>query len=308
MDGRALRSEEVEGHCTDVLRLRLLAQATLSTNGIECSRMPELPEVETTRRGIAPSVQGHVIERVLLRRGDLRWPIPRTIRTALPGQRVEAVERRAKYLLLHTQAGSALLHLGMSGSLRVLEADTPPRAHDHYDLVLDSGKALRFNDPRRFGCLLWQKPDEVHPLLRALGPEPLSQDFDGDRLWQRSRGRSAAVKTFLMDQSIVVGVGNIYASEALFAAGIHPKRAAGSVSRARYAKLADEVQRILLHAITRGGTTLRDFLAPDGAPGYFEQELFVYGRAGEPCKVCGTPIGSAVIGQRATYWCRTCQR
>jgi formamidopyrimidine-DNA glycosylase len=270
--------------------------------------MPELPEVETTRRGIAPHVQGHVIERVLLRRGDLRWPIPRAIRTALPGQRVEAVERRAKYLLLHTQAGSALLHLGMSGSLRVLDATMPPRAHDHYDLVLDSGLALRFNDPRRFGCLLWQKPGEVHELLRNLGPEPLSQAFDGDYLWQRSRGRSAPVKTFLMDQSIVVGVGNIYASEALFAAGIHPKRAAGSVSRARYAKLADEARRILLHAITRGGTTLRDFLAPDGAPGYFEQELFVYGRAGEPCKVCGTPIRLAVIGQRATYWCPRCQR
>ncbi len=270
--------------------------------------MPELPEVETTRRGIAPYVEGRVIERVLLRRGDLRWPIPRAIRTTLPGQRVDAVERRAKYLLLHTHAGSALVHLGMSGSLRVLGADTPPRTHDHYDLVLDSGLALRFNDPRRFGCLLWQKPGEVHELLRALGPEPLSQDFDGDWLWTHSRGRSAAVKTFLMDQSIVVGVGNIYASEALFAAGIHPKRAAGSVSRARYAKLAEEVRRILLHAITRGGTTLRDFLAPDGAPGYFEQELFVYGRAGEPCKVCGTPIRSAVIGQRATYWCPRCQR
>jgi len=270
--------------------------------------MPELPEVETTRRGIAPYVEGRVIERVLLRRGDLRWPIPRAIRTALPGQRVDGVERRAKYLLLHTQAGSALMHLGMSGSLRVLDADTPPRAHDHYDLVLDSGFALRFNDPRRFGCLLWQKPGEVHELLRALGPEPLSQDFDGDWLWTHSRGRSAAVKTFLMDQSIVVGVGNIYASEALFAAGIHPKRAAGSVSRARYAKLAEEIRRILLHAITRGGTTLRDFIAPDGAPGYFEQELFVYGRAGEPCKVCGTPIRSAVLGQRATYWCPRCQK
>ena len=270
--------------------------------------MPELPEVETTRRGIAPHLQGHVIERVLLRRPDLRWPIPRAIRTALPGQQVDAVERRAKYLLLHTRAGSALLHLGMSGSLRVLDAKTPPRAHDHYDLVLDSGLALRFNDPRRFGCLLWQKRGEVHPLLRDLGPEPLSQDFVGDHLWRRARTRSAPVKTFLMDQSIVVGVGNIYASEALFAAGIHPKRAAGSVSRVRYAKLVDEVRRILLHAITRGGTTLRDFLAPDGAPGYFEQELFVYGRAGEPCKACGTPIRSGVIGQRATYWCPRCQR
>ncbi len=270
--------------------------------------MPELPEVETTRRGIVPHLQGRIVTRVTLRRPDLRWPIPRAIRDVLPGQRIDAVTRRAKYLLLHTQAGRALLHLGMSGSLRILDAETPPRMHDHYDLVMDSGCALRFNDPRRFGCLLWQAPGEIHPLLRGLGPEPLSQAFDGDWLWSKSRGRSAAVKTFLMDQAIVVGVGNIYASEALFAAGIHPKRAAGSVSRVRYARLAEEIRRVLLHAITRGGTTLRDFLAPDGAPGYFEQELFVYGRAGEPCKVCGTPIRAAVIGQRMTYWCAKCQR
>ncbi len=270
--------------------------------------MPELPEVETTRRGIAPHVEGRVIERVILRRNDLRWPIPRAIRTRLPGQRVEAVTRRAKYLLLHTQAGAALLHLGMSGSLRIVDADAKPRTHDHYDLVLDSGNALRFNDPRRFGSLLWQKPGETHPLLRDLGPEPLSAEFDSEWLWARSRGRSAPVKSFLMDQRNVVGVGNIYANEALFAAGIHPRRAAGSVARARYGKLADEIRRVLLYAITRGGTTLRDFLAPDGEPGYFEQELFVYGRAGEPCKVCGTKIRSAVIGQRMTYWCLKCQR
>jgi formamidopyrimidine-DNA glycosylase len=270
--------------------------------------MPELPEVETTRRGIAPHVQGRVIERVLLRRGDLRWPIPRAIRSKLPGQRVDAVERRAKYLLLHTRAGSALLHLGMSGSLRVLDADTPPRAHDHYDLVLDSGKALRFNDPRRFGCLLWQKSGTTHPLLAGLGPEPLGADFDGDYLWRVARGRQAPVKTFLMDQHIVVGVGNIYAAEALFAAGIHPNRAAGSVSRARYGRLADEVRRILAHAITRGGTTLRDFISPDGVPGYFEQELFVYGRAGEACKVCASPVRAVVLGQRSTFYCTKCQR
>lgn len=270
--------------------------------------MPELPEVETTRRGIAPHVEGRVIDRVILRRNDLRWPIPRAIRIKLPGQRIETVTRRAKWLLLHTQAGAALLHLGMSGSLRIVDAHAKPRVHDHYDLVLDSGKALRFNDPRRFGSLLWQRAGETHRLLRDLGPEPLSAEFDGEWLWARSRGRSAPVKSFLMDQANVVGVGNIYASEALFAAGIHPKRAAGSVSRARYKKLAEEIRRVLLHAITRGGTTLRDFLAPDGAPGYFEQELFVYGRGGEPCKVCGTKIRSAVIGQRMTYWCPKCQR
>ncbi|HXS72928.1 MAG TPA: bifunctional DNA-formamidopyrimidine glycosylase/DNA-(apurinic or apyrimidinic site) lyase [Rhodanobacteraceae bacterium] len=270
--------------------------------------MPELPEVETTKRGIAPFVAGRVVERVLLRRKDLRWPIPRAITTRLPGQRIEAVARRAKYLLLHTQAGAALLHLGMSGSLRITDPAAPVRTHDHYDLVFDSGQALRFNDPRRFGCLLWQAPGETHPLLQNLGPEPLGEAFDGDWLWNASRGRSAAVKTFLMDQSIVVGVGNIYASEALFAAGVHPKRAAGAVSRARYAQIAAEIRRVLEYAITRGGTTLRDFLAPDGAPGYFEQELNVYGRAGEPCKVCGTPVRAEVIGQRMTYWCSRCQR
>ncbi len=269
--------------------------------------MPELPEVETTRRGISPFVTGRLVERVRLRRRDLRWPIPRALTTRLPGQRVEAVERRAKYLLLHTAAGSALLHLGMSGSLRITDPAVPPRAHDHYDLVFESGQALRFNDPRRFGCLLWQEPGQTHPLLRALGPEPLGDTFDGDWLWHAARGRSATVKAFLMDQAIVVGVGNIYASEALFAAGVHPKRAAGSVSRARYARIAAEIRRILDYAIARGGTTLRDFLAPDGAPGYFEQELFAYGRTGEPCKLCGTPIKSAAIGQRTTYWCPQCQ-
>lgn len=269
--------------------------------------MPELPEVETTRRGIAPFLTGHVVERVVLRRKTLRWPIPRAICAQLPGQRIESVERRAKYLLLHTEAGSALLHLGMSGSLRIVDPALAPDKHDHYDLVLDSGRALRFNDPRRFGCLLWQKPGEVHPLLQKLGPEPLGNDFDGDWLWRASRGRSAAVKAFLMDQSIVVGVGNIYASEVLFAAGVHPKRAAGSVSRARYARIATEIRRILEYAIRRGGTTLRDFIAPDGMPGYFEQELMVYGRAGEACKVCGTRIRAQAIGQRMAYWCPHCQ-
>lgn len=269
--------------------------------------MPELPEVETTRRGIAPFVTGHVVERVLLRRKDLRWPIPRAIATRLPGQRIGAVERRAKYLLLHTEAGSPLLHLGMSGSLRIVDPALAPGKHDHYDFVLDSGRALRFNDPRRFGCLLWQKPGEVHPLLRDLGPEPLGDGFDGDWLWRAARGRSAAVKSFLMDQSIVVGVGNIYASEVLFAAGVHPKRAAGAVSRTRYARIATEIRRILAYAITRGGTTLRDFIAPDGAPGYFEQDLMVYDRAGEPCRICGTPIRAGVIGQRMAYWCPRCQ-
>lgn len=270
--------------------------------------MPELPEVETTRRGLAPHVEGRTVRAVVLRRPDLRWPIPDALRTQLPGQRILAVRRRAKYLLLDTAAGSVLLHLGMSGSLRVLPARTPPRAHDHADLALDSGRVLRFNDPRRFGCLLWQAPGQTHPLLRGLGPEPLSEGFDGDYLFARSRGRRAPVKTFLMDQRIVVGVGNIYAAEALFEAGISPLRAAGRVSRERYVLLAAAVKRILGHAIARGGTTLRDFLAPDGVPGYFEQELAAYGRGGEPCPRCGRALKEAAIGQRTTVWCGHCQR
>jgi formamidopyrimidine-DNA glycosylase len=243
-----------------------------------------------------------------LRRPDLRWPIAREIANELPGQRIAAVERRAKYLLVEAETGSALMHLGMSGSLRVLPGATPHGTHDHVDIALDSGKVLRFNDPRRFGCLLWQPAGNVHPLLAGLGPEPLSDAFDGDHLWQLGRGRSAPVKNFLMDQSIVVGVGNIYAAEALFRSGIAPRRAAGRVSRERYAALAEAVKQILAHAITRGGTTLRDFIAPDGAPGYFEQELLVYGRAGERCKVCRTPLRAQMLGQRATVWCPQCQR
>ena len=270
--------------------------------------MPELPEVETTRRGIAPHIVGRRVTGVVLRRPDLRWPIPPEISTLLPGQVIEAVERRAKYLLMHTAAGTALLHLGMSGMLRVLPETTPIGKHDHVDIAFDTGNVLRFTDPRRFGALLWQMPGETHELLEGIGPEPLTDDFDGDVLWRLSRGRSAAVKTFLMDNAVVVGVGNIYASEALFAAGIDPRRAAGKVSRERYARLAAEVKRILAYAIDRGGTTLRDFLAPDGAPGYFFQELFVYGRAGDACKVCGHPVRVVTLGQRASFYCATCQK
>jgi len=275
--------------------------------------MPELPEVETTRRGIEPHLAGRRIATVTQRRSDLRWPIPPEVGERLPGQLIDSVERRAKYLLIHTAAGSAMLHLGMSGMLRVLPPDAPIGKHDHVDIVLEDtteqrGRVLRFTDPRRFGSLLWQPFGELHPLLAALGPEPLTDAFDGNTLWRGSRGRSAAVKLFLMDNANVVGVGNIYASEALFAAGIDPRRAAGKLSRERYASLAAEVKRILAWAIERGGTTLRDFLNPDGAPGYFFRELNVYGRAGEPCKVCGTPIKQAVLGQRSTFWCPRCQK
>ncbi len=269
--------------------------------------MPELPEVETTRRGIAPYLVGQQVVALTIRQPRLRWPIPQQLRRRLPGQTIESVERRAKYLLAHTAAGSALMHLGMSGSLRVLPAGTPFGKHDHYDWQLDNGQILRFTDPRRFGCLLWQPVGTTHPLLARLGPEPLDDTFDGRHLWAASRGRSAAVKNFLMDQKVVVGVGNIYAAEALFAAGIHPARAAGAVSRTRYEKLAIEIKRILVYAVKRGGTTLRDFLSPDGSPGYFEQELFVYGRDGECCKVCGKPIRVSVLGQRSTFYCTHCQ-
>lgn len=270
--------------------------------------MPELPEVETTRRGLAPHVEGRRVTGLTLRRGDLRWPIPPQVSTLLPGERITAVRRRAKYLLLDTAAGSALLHLGMSGSLRVLPDPTPPRAHDHVDLRLDDGQLLRFNDPRRFGCLLWQPTDTVHPLLAGLGPEPLEPAFNGAYLARLAQGRRAPVKTFLMDQRVVVGVGNIYAAEALFMAGISPLRAAGRIAPARFERLADAVKTILDAAITRGGTTLRDFLTPDGAPGYFAQELSTYGRAGAPCVGCGQPLRQARIGQRTSVWCPRCQR
>jgi formamidopyrimidine-DNA glycosylase len=287
--------------------------------------MPELPEVETTRRGLAPHLVGRRIEAMVLRRPDLRWPIPPEVVDGLPGQRIDAVRRRAKYLLLDTAAGSALLHLGMSGSLRVLPATQPAGLHDHVDLRLEArrdgpAQVLRFNDPRRFGCLLWQPAGRVHPLLQGLGPEPLGpasggdtaapagEAFDGDYLFRRSRGRRAPVKAFLMDQRVVVGVGNIYVAEALFAAGVSPMRAAGRVSRERYARIADRIREVLAYAIGRGGTTLRDFISPDGAPGYFEQELSAYGRGGLPCPRCGRPLRQAVLAQRATVWCGHCQR
>ena len=270
--------------------------------------MPELPEVETTRLGLLPHVQGRRVINVIQRRADLRWPIALEIQTRLPGLTINAIRRRAKYLLLDTDQGSVIVHLGMSGSLRVLPKQTPVRAHDHLDIELDNGTVLRMNDPRRFGAVLWQSLQEEHVLLRALGPEPLSEDFTGEYLFEHSRQRKAPVKTFLMDQHIVVGVGNIYAAEALYAARISPLRAAGKIALPRYRALATEVKSILQYAISRGGTTLRDFISPDGLPGYFEQELSVYGRDGLACLNCGRPLKHAVIGQRATVWCSHCQR
>lgn len=271
--------------------------------------MPELPEVETTRRGLAPHAEGRTVVRVVVRDPRLRWPVPPELPALLAGQAVERLERRAKYLLFRTAAGTLLMHLGMSGSLRLVPAGQPPGRHDHLDLELDSGWVVRFNDPRRFGCALWLAAGECgHPLLDALGPEPLGDDFDGDYLYRRSRGRSAAVKSFLMDNHVVVGVGNIYAQESLFLSGIRPTRPAGKVSRAAYRALAEHVKQVLARSIEMGGTTLRDFVNSEGKPGYFQQTLNVYGRAGEPCRVCGTALAGLRVGQRGTTYCPACQR
>ena len=271
--------------------------------------MPELPEVETTRRGIEPHLAGRRVTGLILRQRRLRWPIPRALERALPGQIVRGVRRRGKYLLLDTDAGTALLHLGMSGSLRILPADTPPGKHDHVDILLDDGRCLRFTDPRRFGALLWTSGDAAaHELLAELGPEPLSDAFDGAYLAAAARGRKVAVKHFIMDSHVVVGVGNIYANEALFMAGIHPTRPAGRISRERYAALAAAIKEVLAASIAMGGTTLRDFVGGDGKPGYFKQTLRVYDRLGEPCRRCGAPIRGRRIGQRSSFYCAQCQR
>jgi len=271
--------------------------------------MPELPEVETARRGIAPHLQGLRVREVTVRDRRLRWPIPPALLKELPGQRIDAVERRGKYLLLRTAAGTALLHLGMSGSLRILPADTAPQKHDHVDLVMESGQALRLRDPRRFGALLWTRGDPAkHALLKALGPEPLSDALDGDYLFEASRGRKVTVKQFIMDSHIVVGVGNIYASESLFLAAIRPQRQAGRVSRKEYVALARSIKKVLTASIKAGGTTLRDFAREDGEPGYFSQRLRVYGRDGQRCYRCGGTIAAKATGQRMTYWCRDCQK
>ncbi len=270
--------------------------------------MPELPEVETTRRGIAPYSEGETVERLVVRESRLRWPVPQRLPQRICGQQISSVERRAKYLLFRTGAGSLLVHLGMSGSMRVVDPQQVPGKHDHIDIVLQSGACLRYHDPRRFGCFLWLEPGEQHPLLAHLGPEPLGKDFDGDLLYRLSRGRSGPVKSFIMDGKVVVGVGNIYANEVLFLSGIHPRRPAGRVSLTRYRLLAERIKSVLTMAIDQGGTTLRDFVGGDGRPGYFAQQLYVYGRAGKPCKRCGGALREIRLGQRSTVFCVTCQR
>jgi len=279
--------------------------------------MPELPEVETTLRGITPALLNQRITAITVRNPALRVPVGESVRKAC-GRSIARLHRRAKYLLIDTPPadnpsreddGGLMIHLGMSGSLRMCTPDSPLRRHDHVELSLQNGICLRFNDPRRFGIFTWwDAPSEAHPLLRELGPEPLGKAFNGAYLHRRARGLRVAVKNFLMDSHVVVGVGNIYASEALHLAGIHPVRAAGRVSLPRYETLVAATREVLQEAIRRGGTTLRDFTAPDSQPGYFAQELRVYERAGEACLRCGAQIRKRVIGQRSTYFCVNCQR
>jgi len=271
--------------------------------------LPELPEVETTRRGLARHVRKRRIAALTVYEPRLRWPVAHDLPKKVAGQRIERVGRRAKYLLLGLQSGTLLLHLGMSGKLRAVRADTPRVPHDHFELLLDSGLALRFNDPRRFGSLLYTNGDPgEHPLLARLGPEPLAAGFDAEYLFRITRRRRVAIKQLLMNSHLVVGVGNIYASEALFRARIRPQRQARTLTRADAARLVRGVRAVLNQAIRSGGTTLRDYLRTDGSPGYFRQRLHVYERRGQPCRRCGTPVRALVQGQRSTYYCPSCQK
>ncbi len=269
--------------------------------------MPELPEVETSRRGIEPHLLNQTITSLIVRNPRLRWPVDKSLSNKLTGHRITSVRRRAKYLLLAINNGELVIHLGMSGSLRVVDQTLPPGKHDHIDLCLSNGKALRFTDPRRFGCWLWSAEPTAQQLLQNLGPEPLSEEFNADYLWHMCRKRKAAIKQVIMDNKVVVGVGNIYAAESLFRAGIRPAIAAHRISRSRITQLVEAIKFILTQAIQQGGTTLKDFTQSDGKPGYFKQQLMVYGREGEPCLVCQTPLKGLRQGQRATVYCPTCQ-
>ena len=281
--------------------------------------MPELPEVETVRRGIEPHVIGRRITQVVVRDARLRWPVPPSFAAFAQGQRIVGTSRRGKYLLLHFEPISPkgendggdklIIHLGMSGRLFVLREGHALLKHDHLDLLLDDGTLLRYHDPRRFGAVLpWPAAEREHPLMQTMGPEPFSPEFNGEYLFALSRRKTTAVKTFLMDGGVVVGAGNIYAAESLFRAGIRPSRAAGKVTRGEYVRLVEQVRSVLDAAIKQGGTTLRDFAGADGASGYFQQDLFVYGRAGLPCRVCGTAIKLLKLGSRQSCYCPSCQK
>lgn len=270
--------------------------------------MPELPEVETTRKGIKPYTFQKTVAKVVVRQPKLRWPVPADI-TQMEGQLIESVKRRGKYILLETHTGTAIIHLGMSGSLRIVKENVAPEKHDHVDFVMTTGDTIRLHDPRRFGAVLWtQKNPLKHKLIRSLGPEPLSDDFYADYLYEVSRGRSMSIKQFIMNGHVVVGVGNIYACESLFMSGISPKWQAGKVSKARYQKLVEHIKIVLSKAIEQGGTTLKDFVQVEGKPGYFKQALNVYGRSGETCNNCDSTIKQITQGQRSTFYCRKCQR
>ncbi len=270
--------------------------------------MPELPEVETTRRGIEPHLVNRTVQQVIVRQPQLRWPVPEGLGERIGGKKLHQVARRGKYLMLRFDGGHVLIHLGMSGNLRIVERREDPGYHDHVDIDFGEQRVLRLNDPRRFGAVLWaDDPSEQHELLAHLGPEPLQPEFSSDYLYQRSRKRKQAIKTFIMDSKVVVGVGNIYANEALYAAGIRPSRAAGSVSRQKMETLVAEIKQVLARAIEQGGTTLKDFVGGDGKPGYFQQQLQVYGRQGQPCPRCHKPLKETRLGQRSTVYCTACQ-
>jgi len=279
------------------------------TAATHAAAMPELPEVETTRRSVAPSVLGRRIVKLVVYDRRLRWPVPRDLPKRLEGRTVDELSRRSKYLLFRVGDGSLLVHLGMTGSLRAYAKPPARRAHDHVDIVFDDGSLLRYHDPRRFGAMLWA-PDPAlsHPLLRDLGPEPFDAAFDADYFWRMTRSRSAAIKLALMDSHLVVGVGNIYANESLFRAGIRPTTRASKVSRPRLARLVGEVREVLTEAIAKGGSTLRDYVDAEGEPGSFQLDYFVYAREGEPCRKCRTPIRHRRLGARASFYCPGCQR
>lgn len=271
--------------------------------------MPELPEVETTRCGIAPHIENNIITKVIVRNRNLRWPIPTGLNSKLNQQKILSVTRRAKYLLIETNIGSLIIHLGMSGSLRILPGNETVEKHDHFELQFKDGLCLRLRDPRRFGCVLWTKDDpQQHKLLLNLGPEPLDKAFNAERLFEKSRKRKTTIKQFIMDAKIVVGVGNIYASESLFLAAIKPTRPAGKITKQNANDLSSAIKKILTQAIKRGGTTLKDFRSSDGKPGYFQQKLKVYDRKNEPCTQCKKLIKQVTLGQRSTFYCSYCQK
>jgi formamidopyrimidine-DNA glycosylase len=273
--------------------------------------MPELPEVEVTRRGVAPHVEGRVVTGAVLRHTGLRWPFPPALSQMLAGRKVLGTARRGKYLLMLFEHGTLIVHLGMSGHLRVLPQDASPKKHDHFDLQLGE-QVLRLSDPRRFGAVLWHAAEEGdienHVLLRGLGIEPLGEAFNGEWLYRQTRKRSAAIKQVLLAGDIVVGVGNIYASESLFQARINPKTPAHRIGLARYERLAEAIRAILAAAIEQGGSSLRDFIGVNGQSGYFQQSYFAYARSGEPCRICNTPIRQIVQGRRSTFYCPNCQK